>query len=106
MPALAAAVTPIMKLLVVVETLNGNRMMRSIARTLRAPEPMPSRPESSPAMAMSPQASPTCWGEYAARPCATGQGEVMPIRVAVGAGWGRGAPAGRPRLVRIGEDRE
>ena len=49
MPALAAAVTPIMKLLVVVETLKGMRMAWSIARTLSAPEPMPSSPESTPA---------------------------------------------------------
>lgn len=49
MPAEAAAVTPIIKLLVVVETLKGMRMMRSMARTFTAPEPMPSRPESVPA---------------------------------------------------------
>ena len=44
MPALAAAVTPIMKLLVVVETLNGMRMAWSMASTFTAPEPMPSKP--------------------------------------------------------------
>jgi hypothetical protein len=38
-----------MKLLVVVETLKGMRMMRSMARTLTAPEPMPRRPERVPA---------------------------------------------------------
>jgi len=48
-PALAAAVTPIMKLLVVVETLNGMRMAWSMASTLTAPEPMPSNPERAPA---------------------------------------------------------
>ena len=53
-PALAAAVTPIMKLLVVVETLKGSRMRRSIAMTLSAPEPMPSKPDRSPATVMSP----------------------------------------------------
>ena len=49
MPALAAAVTPIMKLLVVVETLNGIRIAWSIASTFTAPDPMPSSPESVPA---------------------------------------------------------
>src|SRR5665213_2010254 len=44
MPALAAAVTPIMKLLVVVETLNGMRMILSIASTFTAPDPIPSSP--------------------------------------------------------------
>ena len=38
-----------MKLLVVVETLKGIFMARSMAMTLTAPEPMPSRPESAPA---------------------------------------------------------
>src|SRR5256885_1125692 len=45
-PALAAAVRPIMKLLVAVETFIGSRMNVSIASTLKAPLPMPSRPES------------------------------------------------------------
>ena len=35
-----------MKLLVVVETLNGSRIAWSIASTLSAPEPMPSSPDS------------------------------------------------------------
>ena len=51
-PALAAAVTPIMKLLVVVETLNGKRITWSMAITFIAPEPIPSRPESRPATNM------------------------------------------------------
>ena len=38
-----------MKVLVVVETLNGMRMIWSIASTLTAPDPIPSRPESVPA---------------------------------------------------------
>ncbi len=50
--ALAAAVTPIMKLLVVVETLNGRRMVRSIASTLSTPPPIPSSAESAPATIM------------------------------------------------------
>src|ERR1039457_1058343 len=49
MPALAAAVTPIIKLLVVVDTLKGMRMILSIASTFTAPDPMPSRPERIPA---------------------------------------------------------
>ena len=49
MPALAAAVTPIMKLLVVVETLKGRPITWSIAITFMAPEPMPSSPERMPA---------------------------------------------------------
>ena len=49
MPALAAAVTPIMKLLVVVETLKGNPMIWSMAITFIAPDPIPSSPEISPA---------------------------------------------------------
>ena len=51
-PALAAAVTPIMKLLVVVDTLNGSRIARSIATTFSAPDPIPSKPESIPASPM------------------------------------------------------
>ncbi len=47
-----AAVTPIVKLLVVVETLNGKPMTRSMAKTFKEPEPMPSNPESSPATAI------------------------------------------------------
>jgi len=41
-PALAAAVTPIMKLLVVVDALSGARIKRSMAITLNRPLPMPS----------------------------------------------------------------
>ena len=43
-----------MKLLVVVETLKGMRITWSMAITLRAPEPMPSNPERTPATHMSP----------------------------------------------------
>jgi len=49
MPADAAAVTPIMKLLVAELTFIGRRMAPSIASTLSAPEPMPRRPETRPA---------------------------------------------------------
>jgi hypothetical protein len=48
-PALAAAVTPIMKLLVVVETLNGRPIIWSIATTLTTPEPIPSSADKTPA---------------------------------------------------------
>src|SRR5262249_45066662 len=48
-PALAAAVTPIMKLLVVAETLNGMRITRSMAMTFSEPDPMANRPERIPA---------------------------------------------------------
>ena len=41
-PALAAAVTPIMKLLVVVDALSGARIRRSMAITLNRPLPVPS----------------------------------------------------------------
>ncbi|MNE90911.1 hypothetical protein D3C80_1884620 [compost metagenome] len=43
------AVTPIMKLLVVVETLNGIRIILSIAMTLKAPDPIPKSPDIIPA---------------------------------------------------------
>src|SRR5713226_7547527 len=52
-PALAAAVTPIMKLLVAVDTLMGSSIARSIAGTFNAPEPMPRSPLTVPAMYMS-----------------------------------------------------
>src|SRR5437773_443933 len=48
-PALAAAVTPIMKLLVAADTLMGSSMARSIAGTFMAPEPMPRSPLTTPA---------------------------------------------------------
>jgi hypothetical protein len=53
MTALAAAVTPIMKLLVVVETLKGIRITPSIANTFNAPEPIPSSPDTTPATVIS-----------------------------------------------------
>jgi len=52
----AAAVTPIMKLLVAVETLMGNPIARSIAGTFRIPEPMPKSPLNTPATSISPSA--------------------------------------------------
>ena len=64
-PALAAAVTPIMKLLVVVETLNGSRITWSMARTLRAPEPMPSSPLRTPASPIRAKPAGTRWTPYA-----------------------------------------
>src|SRR4051794_6029736 len=48
-PADAAAVTPIMKLLVAVETFSGNRIPRSKAGTLSEPAPIPSSPLTAPA---------------------------------------------------------
>ena len=45
-----------MKLLVVVDTLNGSRIAWSIAITFTAPDPIPSRPESTPASAHEPEA--------------------------------------------------
>ena len=59
MPALAAAVTPIMKLLVALETLIGSRITMSMASTFSAPEPMPSSPEATPATTMSAKPSGT-----------------------------------------------
>jgi hypothetical protein len=49
MPALAAAVTPIMKLEVAEETLIGSRSAESITGTLSTPLPMPSRADTRPA---------------------------------------------------------
>ena len=56
-PAPAAAVTPIMKLLVAVETFVGTFMAISCANTLTTPAPMPSRPEIIPATAINPTAA-------------------------------------------------
>ena len=47
--ALAAAVTPIIKLLVALDGLSGIFMAPSIAMTLKAPEPIPSIPDARPA---------------------------------------------------------
>src|SRR5437867_8900441 len=52
-PALAAAVTPIMKLLVAVDTLMGSSIARSIAGTFNEPEPMPRSPLTVPAIYIS-----------------------------------------------------
>ncbi len=57
-PALAAAVTPIMKLLVAELTLIGRRIAKSIAGTLSAPLPIPSRPLTIPATYISPRPTP------------------------------------------------
>ena len=59
-PALAAAVRPIMKLLVAVETFMGRRITVSIASTLKAPLPMPSRPDSRPAPNITAAPARTC----------------------------------------------
>ena len=48
-----------MKLLVAVDTLNGNPIARSIANTLSTPDPMPSKPERAPAIAIRPNPSGT-----------------------------------------------
>jgi hypothetical protein len=44
-----------MKLLVVVDTFSGRRITRSMARTFKAPEPIPRRPESKPATNITPK---------------------------------------------------
>ena len=51
--ALAAAVTPIIKLLVAVETFSGSFIAISIAGTFNTPLPMPSKPDTAPAMNIS-----------------------------------------------------
>ena len=58
-PALAAAVTPIMKFDVADETLIGSRSAVSIAGIFNTPEPMPSRADIRPAPYMSPMPSGT-----------------------------------------------
>ena len=59
MTAEAQAVTPIIKLLVVVLTLKGTFIMASMASTLSTPEPMPSMPDSTPATYITPKPPPT-----------------------------------------------
>jgi hypothetical protein len=59
--AALAAVTPIMKLLVVVETLKGILIARSIASAFIAPDPMPSSPDNAPAMNISANPTGTRW---------------------------------------------
>ena len=56
--ALAAAVSPINRLLVAVETFIGMCIAKSIAGTFSTPEPMPSKPLRVPARYMSPSPSP------------------------------------------------
>ena len=58
-PALAAAVTPIIKLLVVLDTFIGIRIALSIAITLNTPLPIPSSPERTPATYIMPKPSGT-----------------------------------------------
>src|SRR5579885_3037258 len=53
-----------MKLLVVVETLKGMPMAWSMARTLTAPEPMPSNPDSAPAPNINPKPAGTRCTKY------------------------------------------
>src|SRR6266540_3808638 len=55
MNALAAAVTPIMKLLVATAAFIGTRMSMFIAGTLMKPPPTPRRPENRPAVALMPK---------------------------------------------------
>ncbi|MNW57173.1 hypothetical protein D3C74_349540 [compost metagenome] len=57
MPALAAAVTPIIKLLVADDTFSGIFINTSIAMTLKLPLPMPSSPEMTPAPYITPKPS-------------------------------------------------
>ena len=64
MPALAAEVIPIMKLLVAVETFIGRRMKWSMASTLKAPLPMPSSPDRSPAPNIAPNPERTRVARY------------------------------------------
>src|SRR3989449_704021 len=56
--ALAAAVTPIMKLLVATAAFIGTRMSMFIAGTLMNPPPTPSKPENTPAAALAPNPAP------------------------------------------------
>lgn len=60
MPALAAAFNPTMKLLVVVDTLIGSRIILSITSTLKAPLPMPSIPEMTATRKSTPNAGRAC----------------------------------------------
>ena len=55
MNALAAAVTPIMKLLVATATFIGTRIRTFIAGTLMKPPPTPRSPEIPPARALTPK---------------------------------------------------
>jgi hypothetical protein len=70
--ALAAAVTPIMKLLVVVLTLNGIFMVVSIAKTFKAPEPIPNNPDITPASVMMEKPPPTFFNFYFTGPSGVG----------------------------------
>src|SRR5580698_5623080 len=103
MPALAAAVTPIMKLLVVVDTLNGMRITWSIASTLNAPDPIPNRPESVPAPNIMPNPEGILRTWYALIPVSDGYVESIFRRVASGSGgWLPGGTPG-PRRDRSAE---
>src|SRR5207244_850817 len=86
MPALAAAVTPIMKLLVAVDTLNGMSIARSMAMTLSAPDPMPSRPEMAPAPNIIANPSLTRCTKYGLAPAGVGSDPFNFRRTASGSG--------------------
>jgi len=58
MNALAAAVTPIMKLLVATAAFIGTCINTFIAGTLMNPPPTPRRPENTPAAALAPNPAP------------------------------------------------
>ena len=61
-----------MKLLVVVDTLNGSRITWSMASTLSAPDPMPSSPDRPPAIDMMPEPERHVVTWYATAPSGVG----------------------------------
>ena len=61
-----------MKLLVVVDTLNGSRIARSIASTFTTPDPMPSSADRIPANSMTPNPIRTRCTTYGTRPGGSG----------------------------------
>src|SRR5262245_21708947 len=75
-----------MKLLVVVDTLNGSFIIRSIASTFTTPEPMPSSADSTPATNISPKPAGTPSTEYACIPRGVGYDELNRNRDAHGCG--------------------
>src|SRR5580658_6416932 len=86
-----------MKLLVVVDTLNGMRMARSMARTFKAPEPMPRSPDTAPAMNLRPKPVFTWLTLYDLTPSGVGKLPFRRSRVASGSSASPGRGAGRPR---------
>src|SRR5579883_2701123 len=78
--------TAVLKLVVVVETFEGMPMAWSMARTLTAPEPMPSNPDSAPAPNINPKPAGTRCTKYGLGPLRDGYTPFMPKRVANGSG--------------------